>query len=509
MNRRSILRLAAGATLIAPANYLSLHPAYSTDRESDRPMPPATDPKGVTGALSSWLADLSLADVPEIVRERAKYLLLDGIGCALVGAKMPWSALAVQTITRFEGAGDKTIIGWGRTTGGPAAALLNGTFIQGFELDDFHPLGPLHSASLILPALIACAEDRNGVDGKAFLLGAIKGFEVGPRVGMALHGAEMLSRGWHSGSVFGTHAAAVAAGSLLGLDAAAYEDALGLAGTQSAGLMAAQYEAMSKRMHHGFASRNGLYAAYLAAAGYTGIKRVFERDYGGYLSVFGEGHAPDASRITNGLGTSWETQRIVVKPYAAMGALHAPLDALFEIGGRRPLRAADIAHIDIDLAHASYHHGWWKLERPLEPIGAQMNVGYAIAVAILDGAAMVAQFSPQRIARDDVWELIPKIEAHHDAEFDKPGASGRGAARVRIRFTDGTVEECLKPVAHGILTPLPADEVVAKFRALTDGIVRPDRAAAIMDHVLNLEKLHKATDLIALLSEPVEPAFRS
>ena len=203
-------------------------------------------------------------------------------------------------------------------------ALLNGTFIQGFELDDFHPLGPLHSASLILPALIACAEERGGIDGAALLLGAIKGLEVGPRVGMALHGPEMLSRGWHSGPVFGTHAAAVAAGSLLGLDAAAYEDALGIAGTQSAGLMAAQYESMCKRMHHGFAARNGLYAAHLAAAGYTGIKRVFERDYGGYLSVFGEGHSPDASQITKDLGETWETQRIVVKPYAAMGALHAP-----------------------------------------------------------------------------------------------------------------------------------------------------------------------------------------
>jgi aconitate decarboxylase len=509
MDRRSVLKMAAGASLIGPADFLSTRPAGSASREGDRLMSSATDPKGVTGALSTWLADLSLADIPENVRERAKYLLLDGIGCALVGARLPWSTLAVETVTRFEGTGDKTIIGWGRSTGGPAAALLNGTFIQGFELDDFHPLGPLHSASLILPALIACAEDRGSVDGAALLLGAIKGFEVGPRVGMALHGAEMLSRGWHSGSVFGTHAAAVAAGSLLKLDAAGYEDALGLAGTQSAGLMAAQYEAMSKRMHHGFASRNGLYAAYLAAAGYTGIKRVFERDYGGYLSVFGEGHAPDASRITSGLGDTWETLRIVVKPYAAMGALHAPLDALFEIAERRPLRAAEIAHIDVDMSHAAYHHGWWKVERPLEPIGAQMNVGYAIAVAVLDGAAMVAQFSPQRIAQDDVWALIPKIEAHHDAEFDKGGANGRGAARVRIRFTDGAVEECLKPVAHGIMTPLPAGEVLAKFRSLTNGVVGPDRAAAIEDRILNLENLRNAKDLIALLSEPVEPAFRN
>jgi aconitate decarboxylase len=102
---------------------------------------PPTNPQGVTGALSNWLTRLSLDDVPEAVRARAKYLLLDGIGCALVGAKLPWSALAVETITRFEGRGDSTIIGWGRMTSGPAAALLNGTFIQGFELDDFHRSG--------------------------------------------------------------------------------------------------------------------------------------------------------------------------------------------------------------------------------------------------------------------------------------------------------------------------------------------------------------------------------
>jgi aconitate decarboxylase len=154
------------------------------------------------------------------------------------------------------------------------------------------PAAPLHSNALVLPALLACAEEIGHVSGEQFLLGAIAGYEVGPRVGLALHGIEMLSRGWHSGSVFGTHAVAATSGVLLGLDPARFEDALGLAGTQSCGLMAAQFESMCKRMHHGLSSRNGLYSALLAAGGYTGIKRVFERDYGGFLSVFGEGAFP-------------------------------------------------------------------------------------------------------------------------------------------------------------------------------------------------------------------------
>ena len=464
-----------------------------------------TDTKGPTGQLAEWLHRLRLEAVPDNVRARAKHLMLDGIGCALVGARLPWSDTAVDTILRFEGQGDKTIIGWGRTASGPVACLLNGTFIQGFELDDFHPLGPLHSASVVVPALLACAEELGHVSGTKFLTAAIAGFEVGPRVGMALHGAQMLSRGWHSGSVFGTHAAAAAAGALLDLDGARFEDALGLAGTQSAGLMAAQFEAMCKRMHHGFSARNGLYAAMLAAGGYTGIKRVFERDYGGFLSVFGEGHQPDASKVVAGLGERWETVRIAIKPYAAMGALHAPLDAIFDILAKRPLKAEEIASIDIDMSHAAYHHGWWKLERPLTPIAAQMNVAYAVAVAILDGAAMVQQFAPQRINRDDVWALIPKISAHHDPEFDHAG--GRNT-RMTVTLNDGSKLQQLVEVARTMSKPLTNDEVVSKYRTLTDGIVTPRRQADIIDVVLNLESAKDTARLAQLLAPSVEPAFR-
>ena len=465
-----------------------------------------TDPRGPTGQLATWLHQFRLEAVPDDVRARAKHLILDGIGCALVGARLPWSDTAVETVTRFEGSGDKTIIGWERTASGPVACLLNGTFIQGFELDDFHPLGPLHSASVVIPALLACAEELGHVSGEKFLAGAIAGFEVGPRVGMALNGAQMLSRGWHSGSVFGPHAAAAAAGVLLDLDAARFEDALGLAATQSAGLMAAQFEAMCKRMHHGFAARNGLYAALLAAGGYTGIKRVFERPYGGFLSVFGEGHSPDANKVVAGLGDRWETRRIAIKPYAAMGALHAPLDAIFDIMAERPLQSDEIERIDIDMSHAAYHHGWWQLERPLTPIAAQMNVAYAVAVAILDKAAMVQQFAPARINRDDVWALIPKIIAHHDPEFDKAGGAAR-TTRMTVTLKDGGRLQHLVEVARTVGKPLSNEDVVKKYRTLTNRIVTPQRQADIIDAVLDLDTAGSTGRLTRLLAPAVTPAF--
>ncbi len=467
----------------------------------------ATNPTGPTGQLATWLANRTLEQVPPAVQERAKAIMLDGLACAIVGAQLPWSRLAVDLITRLEGTGDRSLIGWGRTTSAPGAALLNGTFIQGFELDDFHPYAPLHSASLVLPALLACAEGLPNVSGAQFLHAAIAGFEVGPRVGLALHGSQMLSRGWHSGSVFGTHASAAAVGTLLGLDAAQFEDALGLAGTQSAGLMAAQFEAMSKRMHHGLSARNGLVAAWLAHGGYTGIKRVFEREYGGFLSTFGEGHKPDASQVCNGLGEHWETQRIVIKPYAAMGGLLSPLDALFEISARRPLRANEIESIDVDLSHAVYHHGWWVLERPITAIAAQMNVAYALAVGILDGAALVPQFSPQRIQQDDVWTLIPRIIAHHDPEFDKGGPRGRGRTRLRIKFTDGQCLESMRQGPRAVLEPQSSEEIGFKYHALTEGLIEPERQAEIERIVMSLEDLADVTPLIKLLALPALAAF--
>src|SRR5580704_6529425 len=118
----------------------------------------ATDPAGPTGRLATWLAAATLNDIPSGVRERAKYLILDGIACALVGAQLPVSRIGVEGVTALDSAGDSVLIGWdGRATSATSAAMLNSSFIQGFELDDYHPLAPLHSNSLVLPAMLAAA----------------------------------------------------------------------------------------------------------------------------------------------------------------------------------------------------------------------------------------------------------------------------------------------------------------------------------------------------------------
>ena len=126
----------------------------------------------VTVPLAEWVANLSYEAIPQQVRERAKHLLLDGVACGLVGAQLPWSRVATSATLGIEATGDATVIGTGKTTSGPASVLLNSTYIQGFELDDFHPLAPLHSNSLILPVLFAGAHQLGTVTGRDALTAA-------------------------------------------------------------------------------------------------------------------------------------------------------------------------------------------------------------------------------------------------------------------------------------------------------------------------------------------------
>ena len=263
------------------------------------------------------------------------------------------------------------------------------------------------------------------------------------------------------------------------------------------------YESMVKRMQHGFASRNGLTAAALAAVGYVGIKRVFERPYGGWLAVFGECHRTYPEEIYAGLGTLWETERIAVKPYSAMGLLHAAIDAALEL--RPKVDVNQIQRIDIYMGEAAYAHGGWKAERPLEVIGAQMNVAYAVAVAFLDGDVLIDQFTQDRINRDDVWALIDRTITHHERAYDNLPIDERLTTQVRLTLKDGTthVAKVVHPRGTGDRNLTNAD-IRDKYAKLTHRIISADRQAAIEKAVLDIDTLDDIAQLTALLTPTVD-----
>ena len=345
---------------------------------------------GATQVLSRFLAHTSLADMPQEVITRTKHLMLDGFACGLLAARLDWSRRAVETLHALDGNGPASVWGWTVKMPPMSAALLNGTFIQGFELDDYHSYGPLHSEACALPAVLGTAEQIGGVDGKRLIEATVLGFEVGPRIGMAMGGLQLVSRGWHCGSVYGVLSGVAGAGKIRGLDENQFEDAIGHAATQACGLMSAQFEAMMKRMHSGMAARSGVLAAALAAGGFTGIKKVLEREFGGFAQTFCGVDPFDLSRLTNGLGEQWEVLRIAVKPvYSAMAGTHSAIENALKLRAMPGFSVARIKEIRIGIAETMLHHGGFKLERPATAIGAQMSHRYVVAVTLIDGTPSV------------------------------------------------------------------------------------------------------------------------
>ncbi|KAE8353809.1 2-methylcitrate dehydratase PrpD [Aspergillus coremiiformis] len=488
-------------------------------------------PRPVTRELCDWIARLTLPEIPVDQATRVKYLILDGLACALIGARLPWSEAAVQGILSMESGGNCGIIGWDTKIGPLAAALLNSTFIQGFELDDYHREAPIHSSAVVLPTLLAVLEHCHAstetppLTGADFLLAAIAGYETGPRIGLGVYGIEVLSRGWHSGAIFGPAAAAAAATKLLQLPATNIEDAMGIACTQAGGLMSAQYESTVKRMQHGFAARNGLFAAYMARSGYIGIKQVLERPYGGFLSTFSLGNGltpaylPD--RVVEGLGTRWEIDQIVVKPYASMAATHGTIDCLMALQATYPsqMAAVDrIRRIMVEMSEPAFKKGGWAPIRPLTVTGAQMSATYAAAMQLLEGEVQPAQFAPAQLERDDVWALMSKIQCVHNQSFDT-SVGGIYQQRIHVELDgsdrEGDGQDQFQTLTEYVVAPrgnrvpLSNDDILNKWRRITAGVIDPGRQAAIETTVLNLEKVQDMRQLTRLLYGPTKNIFEA
>src|SRR5258705_11853064 len=230
-----------------------------------------------TRGIAEFVSRLRYEDIPANVLSRIKLLMLDSLGGALYGADLEWTRIMQRRLGELDTTQACAVWGTKQKLSAPHAALVNGTQVQGFELDDVHRQGVLHVGAVVLPALISISEMRPGMSGKEFLASAVAGSQMGPRVGICM-GPEHIAQSWHSGATLGVFSAAAGAARGLKLNVDKTVHALGIAGTQAAGLMAAQSGAMLKPMPAGRSSQSGFYGAPPAAGGFAGIADGFERE---------------------------------------------------------------------------------------------------------------------------------------------------------------------------------------------------------------------------------------
>ncbi len=453
-----------------------------------------------TRRIAEFVSGLTYEQIPANVRERIKLLILDSLGCAIYGADLQWCRILRGTLQKLDATRTTSIWGTDALLSSPHAALLNGTQVQGFELDDVHRKAVLHVGAATLPALIAAAESHAKLSGRDFLTAAVAGYEIGPRVGLCM-GQEHIGQGWHSGATVGIFSAAAGAARALGLDADKNVHALGIAGTQSSGLMAAQYGAMVKRMHAGRAAQSGLYGALLAQSGFTGIVDVFEAPYGGFCTTFSRSHDRfDLTELSAGLGERFETLRISLKFYSCVGSNHTTLDALRDIRARRPFAIDDIEEIVVHGSKVTVDHVGW----PYKPEGltaAQLNLPFCVATLLLEGDVFVDEFAPDCVHDERRVALSRKVKVVEDREITAAGAAFRHKVRVEVRLRDGAIEREIREAPRGSEQSFArADDIVGKFRKLTRGVMRREQQDALIGAVLRLDELADSRALIALLS---------
>ena len=448
-----------------------------------------------TAGIAQFVAGLGYEAIPGEVKDRIKLLILDSFGCALFGAELEWSRILMETLASVDSSTGCGVWGTRRRLSAPHAALVNGTLVQSFELDDVHRQGVLHVGAVTLPPLLAVAEMNPGMTGRDFLTAAVAGYEIGPRVGMCM-GQEHIVQGWHSGATVGVFSAAAGAAAALKLPADRVIHALGIAGTQAAGLMAAQFGAMVKRMHAGRAAQSGLYAALLAANGFTGITDVFENPYGGFCTTFSRSTDRfNRNELTAGLGERFETMRISLKLYSCVSTNHTALDAVRKMQEDRPFGPGDVAKIVVHCSKATLEHAGWPY-RPEGMTAAQLNLSYCLATLLIEGDVFVDQFTDAALADPARLALAAKVDVREDPAITARGSQFRHMVKVAVHLSDGAVLEETVEAPRGSERNFPSTgDVVAKFAKLAGRVAAPAQVRRIADMVLGLDTL---TDISTL-----------
>lgn len=416
------------------------------------------DAVDATQCLARYVAKLSIDTIPGTVIDRTEDLFLDWVGSALAG----WSMHPVPVFERFAASmgpdfGRCEVLGARRRTSPWFAAFVNGASSHVAEQDDLHNSSVLHPATVVFPAVLAAAQDRQ-MPGSALLVAAVAGYEVGIRVGEFLGRSHY--RHFHTTGTVGTVAAAVAVGKLLGLDQERLVDAIGSAGTQAAGLWEFLRDAAdSKQLHTAKAAADGLTAAYMAEDGLTGAKRVLDGAQG---MAAGMSSDADPARLVDGLGSRWATTETSFKLHASCRHTHPAADALDQL-----MRQEGLAHTDIVAIEARVHQAaldvLGRVEVPLSVHQAKFSMGTMLGLIAVFGKAGLDEFDRSALTDPDVARIRTVTRLVFDPEVDQ-AYPARWLGRVLVSTADGrTLAGAIDEPRGDPGNPLSRAELEGKF----------------------------------------------
>jgi 2-methylcitrate dehydratase PrpD len=447
--------------------------------------------------LASFICELSYQHVPARAVSRCRELLLDQLACQLIGASAAWNQPVYQFVKSTKNGGPARIVRYGEEVPLDDAVLVNGTFAQGCELDDYYDQGGGHPGAATVPIILALAQ-KQAVSGQELITAMVAGYEVGWRIGRALL-PELMKRGYHAQSAVGVFIAAAAAGKILRLEPDQMTHALAIAGSHAGGTM--EYDQSGgevKRLHNGMACCGGLRSALLAQIGLTGPPTIFEGERG-ILKVMSGGC--NVTPIVQGLQTENEDLALyhaAMKRFPVNASQHSPIELLDNLVRAHRIDPVRVTKIKVEVNDGILLHGG-TIYQPREVIEAQFSLRFSLALRLLQGNNDLQHYLDPMMWRDPAMlEIGRKIELVAD-----PTAIGprRFACQMSIQMSDGhEVRDSLAAPKGSFNNPLSVAELRDKFYRLGRTVLDEQKLRSIAAVAERIEMEESVAPISALMT---------
>ncbi len=436
--------------------------------------------------LAQRFAKLSYNDIAPASRHAVKRLLLDYLGVALAGSQSESGVIARRFAREQGGKIGAQLIGDKAKSSMATTAFANAISSHSIELDDIDVLALFHFSPPVYSSALAVA-DATHATGKQLIAALAAGCEMMERASRAANNS-LRNRSFHTTPTCGVFGATIAAAKLLKLNPAKITNALGMAGAQASGLMEMYGPSMQKRFNPGPTARNGVTAALMAQLGFTGADTIFEGERG-FLKAFTDKNFPQA--LVKDINKPYELL-IEFKPYSCARPIHNAIDCALDVRQQAGFDVNQVKSI------AFTRHPDWALyhqnKAPRTYHEAQVSLPFSVAVALLEGQALLKQYSDKNIRNAKVKQLSSITSIAVDAKLPR-GVSCKMVATLK----DGRTFTSQVDYPKGsIQNPMNDQELMDKFARLAIPVIGADRAAALAIAVMNIEKCSDVSALMKL-----------
>ena len=440
--------------------------------------------------IARYVSETGFDDFDDAVIERTKDLALSSIGSAVLGAGMEVPAILADYVRAMEGPDQAGVIGFGFASSVELAAMMNCNSSHCTELEDVAWPEAQYTCCLI-PAMFTLAQALDS-SGRDLIEAIVIGFEVAARPGMICSNGGAAARGFLSCANNGTIGVAAGAAKLMKLSESRIRDAVTLATSVGGGLVR-QTGSAAHVVEAGFAGRDGIMAATLAARGLGGNPAIMDGKAGYYDALAGQ---PDIA-FDLGRGADLRVMAVGQKKYPCCYLVQRIIDGVKELVAAHGIAAADVAEVRVEVNRA--FPTILKYPEPRDVEEARFSLPHVVAGALVGEPMDVHTFSAAKLDDPAILAQRGKVKmiVHDEWGYDQLGKEDI----LTIRMADGTEHRKVCTVAHGDAeSPLGRDATIAKFRACTDGILPDEIQRSAIEALTGLERAASVAPLMASLT---------